>query len=126
MSLGTWFAFCSPDRRMSFDDLAAYLGKIKGHEARVENGQLYVDIDEKAEIIVSFAHDADVLAEAVELAEDSDRPDRDTLAKYGARYELTWESEDSHAVYNTAVTIAGKLEKECGAIVYDTNNARYF
>jgi len=121
MSIGTWFALCAADRRIGIEELAEQVGKLKGRTVRVEGGQLYVEVA-GAEIIVSVQAGADVLAEAAEIAE---RHDRSEVATHGARYELTWELDDSDAVYNTLVSISSRLEKHCGAVIFDATNGRF-
>ena len=121
MSLGVWFALCAVERCLAIEALAAEVATLKGRVVRVERGQLHVEVA-GAEIIVSAQVDAGVLAEAAEIADRHGRPE---VAGCGARYELTWELDDSDAVYNTLVAIASRLEKRCEAAIYDATGGRF-
>lgn len=125
MTAGIWFAMCPAGRAIGLEALSEEIGKLKGRRAWVEGGQLYVEVDEAAEVIVSYQHGKAVRAEAAEIAGRSDRADRDQLAAYDARYEITFEMHEADTVYNTVVSLSSRLEKQCGAVIYDTNNARF-
>ena len=122
MTAGVWFAMCPSSKSITLEALGEEVGKLKGRTAWVESGQLYVDVEEKAEIIVSLQQGKAVAAEAAELATKGKKAE---LAEADARYEITFEMHEADIVYNTVVSISNRLEKSCGAVIYDTNNARF-
>lgn len=63
-----------------------------------------------------------VALEAAELAEEyaADRPDRDRIATYDARYVITWRLEESEHVFDTYYTIAYRLAGAVSGITFDT------
>jgi hypothetical protein len=131
MKTGTWFAMVSSKRAIEIPALAKQLKFIEGESAKVDGNDLVVTVDDdlsgKGSFTIHLSKAKSVLTEARELAErkGEGRADRAEIAKLDARYELSWARKDSDAVYDTLLTVASKLKKLTGAVIYNQVDAEF-
>lgn len=132
MSGGTWFAMCPSSKAVELDALMKQVGWLGNEKPKLEGGRLVVavrddDTGKSGTLMVHLSKDASVVKEAAEFAESygADRPDREQIATYDARYELTWKQADAGTVYDTVLLVTGKLKRLCGAVIFNSGDREF-
>lgn len=129
----TWFAMCPAARAVPLGDLVRDLRWAEYERARLEGDTVFIEVDDRlmkiaAEIQVTFSNEAHVAEETREIVEDhgEDRDDRDQVAGFDARYELSWDADHYDSIFTTLTTVLTYLRRTCGAVVFDTWNEEFF
>jgi hypothetical protein len=76
---------------------------------------------EEAEVHVALGTGDVIAQESAEIADEhgADRPDHDQIATYDARYEITWNLDESEHVFDTYHTIAYRIRRAVGGVTFD-------
>lgn len=127
-----WFAMCPAAKAVTLEELMKQVGWLKNEQPRIDDGKLVVkvrddDTGKSGELKIGLVKSAKAAKDAAEIADTygDDRPDRDALAKYDARYELSWKKTDAGTVFDTALLVIGKLKRLCGAVIFNNADSEF-
>jgi hypothetical protein len=119
---GRWLVMCKSERAVPLRDVLEKIDVPDEASPRLVGDVLVLAVDgTDAEVQVALSTSPVVLEEAVEFAEEygAGRADRDEIATYDARYELSWPLADSMDVHETYYTIAFELTDLTGGVTLD-------
>jgi hypothetical protein len=119
-SNGSFLILFSKSKGVTIEDAAETLADLKGvTTARHEDAVIVSDKSAHMTVVLSTAEH--VVQESHEIAMQfaNDRMDRDRIAALDARFELTWELEDTMELMNATISVAGALEVLTGGVIFD-------
>jgi hypothetical protein len=128
-TVGVWLAMFPRERTpSSLGDLAAEIGQLEHLKVRSEGDKrLVVTVfdtltNRTADFTIGLNDEPHVIVESAEIAEQfgAERPDRDDIAKFDARFELVWSLDNGDETYNPMLWVSEILQDTCGAVVFDT------
>lgn len=126
-SRANYFVMCPKAKARPLSDLLPALKMPKGCTAGFRDGDLIVeyvtkDWEEPIEIGVALLTETHVLVEAMEIVDayGQDRPDKDVIATYDARYQLVTSLSLLEHTFEVMWILSSRLAETCDGVIFNT------